>query len=391
MKSTIALASLFMIGMMIVIQSCTPAPATEVLTATQAARSATPFVQPPTTTPFVEHPTETPVIPATNAPTPTAQHTILPVSLPIEQASRAADFDSSKVSLKKPVVGGDRFTFEQFERPFNANTMDIYYPSLDIVSVSASQDDLWIYGTIQLRGREADRSLTRRYALELDLDHNGKGDWLVIASNPASTDWTVEGVQVYQDANQDVGNLSAMYTDKGASGDGYETLVFDQGVGTDPDAAWARTSPMDPNNVEISIKRSALGNPESYLIGMWAGSSALDPALFDLNDYFTHEQAGAADLSYIAYFPIKAVAEIDNTCRIAVGFRTGQENGLCRTARVGVGIKDGGSQTNKDPNQNPGGGSGGGGGEGGGQASCPPCPPGQSHPYPYPDCSCSAG
>jgi hypothetical protein len=73
--------------------------------------------------------------------------------------------------------------------------------------------------------------------------------------------------------------------------------------------------------VEISVKRSVLGNPEKYLINMWAGTSLLDPALFDLNDHFTHEQAGAADRGYEVYYPIKAVYEVDNSCRMAVGFQ----------------------------------------------------------------------
>ena len=65
---------------------------------------------------------------------------------------------------------------------------------------------------------------------------------------------------------------------------------------------------------------------------MWAGSS-LDPAIFDINDHFTHEQAGAADRGFEIYYPIKGVSEIDNTCRIAIGFEpTGNEPGSCAEA-----------------------------------------------------------
>jgi hypothetical protein len=63
---------------------------------------------------------------------------------------------------------------------------------------------------------------------------------------------------------------------------------------------------------------------------MWAGNEMLDAAKFDLNDNYTHEQAGAASKGYDVYYPIKAVAEIDNSCRMAVGFKpTGREPGLC--------------------------------------------------------------
>lgn len=63
---------------------------------------------------------------------------------------------------------------------------------------------------------------------------------------------------------------------------------------------------------------------------MWAGNSLLDPALFDLNDQFSHEQAGAADSGLEYFYPIKEVYEIDSSCRMAVGFQaTGKEPGLC--------------------------------------------------------------
>jgi hypothetical protein len=271
--------------------------------------------------------TEEPASPPTEAP---IQHQVIPASLPADRSSHAGDYDSSTTAAIKQAGGGDRFTFGRFERPFNANTMDVYFPNLDIVDTFVFQDDTWIYGTIQMKGRDGDQALPNKYALELDLDLDGKGDWLILASSPASTDWSVEGMQVYEDTNNDVGNESAMYTDEGASGDGFESMVFDQGIGDDPDTAWVRISPADPNTVEISVKLSVLGNPEKYLINMWAGNSLLDPALFDINDRFTHEQAGAADPGFEIFYPIKDVAEIDNSCRMAVGFEpTGQEPGLC--------------------------------------------------------------
>lgn len=259
------------------------------------------------------------------------QHQTIPVSLPAERSSHAGDYDSSTTAANQTSAGGDRFTFERFERPFNANTMDVYFSQLDIVDTFVFQDDTWIYGTITLKGPDASNTLSGKYALELDLDIDGKGDWLIVATKPSSTDWKVEGVQVFQDANKDVGLELPMLTDKDAvGGDGFETTVFDQGTGNDPDTAWARISPTDPNTVEISVKRSALGTPKKYLINMWAGNSLIDPVLFDLSDHFSHEQAGAADKALEFYYPIKAVSEIDSSCRMAVGFQpTGQEPGLC--------------------------------------------------------------
>ena len=262
------------------------------------------------------------------------QHNDIPVNLPADQSGESGDFDSSKVLSNGSLVGGDRFTFGRFERPFNANTMDIYFSDLDIVGTQVFQDDIWIYANIVLRELTATSSANQRYAVEIDSNVNGKGDWLILSLKPATTDWAVTGVQVFQDSNADVGLELPTLTDEGAIGisDGFETKVFDQGQGNDPDTAWVRISPNNPNVIEFAIKKSVIGTPQRYLVGVWAGTALLDPSLFDLNDSFTHEQAGASDAGLTNFYPIKQVAEIDNSCRIAVGFQpTGQEPGLCET------------------------------------------------------------
>lgn len=70
--------------------------------------------------------------------------------------------------------------------------------------------------------------------------------------------------------------------------------------------------------------------------GAWSGEDDLNPALFDLNDHFTHEAAGEAlkDLQY--YYPIKQLSELDNTCRMNVGFTpTEPILGLCAVPSAG--------------------------------------------------------
>lgn len=259
------------------------------------------------------------------------EHQVIPVNLPASQNGQAGDFDSSAVLERNSLIGGDRFTFGRFERPFNAYDMDVYYSQIDIVDTKVFQDDTWIFGVITLKELKASSSASEKYAIELDTDVNGKGDWLVITTKPESTEWTVKGVQVYQDANRDVGGEQPSLTDNvPPGGDGFETMVFDQGQGDDADSAWVRISPNNPNTIEIAVKRSVLGNPTSYMINMWAGTSLLAPELFDINDRFTHEQAGAADKGLEFFYPIKEVAEIDNSCRMAVGFiPTGAEAGIC--------------------------------------------------------------
>jgi hypothetical protein len=61
-----------------------------------------------------------------------------------------------------------------------------------------------------------------------------------------------------------------------------------------------------------------LGDPKSYAMGAWAGND-LNPAMFDYNDHMTHEQAGSP-LPGLTLYPLKGLPEIDNTCRLAIGF-----------------------------------------------------------------------
>lgn len=357
MKNFINRTKFLLCVMFIVVQACSALPKmTEELVVEQ---------------PVEEQPTQPPVDETEDLIQPVSQANVVPVNLPQVISGHAGDQVSAS---GKPISGGDRFTFGQFERPFNSEKMDVYYPSLDIVDTIVYQDDIWIYGIMQLNDREAGNSSAAKYALELDIDRDGRGDWLVIASNPTSADWTVSGVQIFYDENNDVGNISAMYTDAGAVGDGFEKLVFDQGVGEDSESAWVRISPENPNVVQISIKRSLLGKPNSFMISMWAGHSLLDPALFDLNDLYTHEEAGAANPGFELFYPIKAISEIDNSCRMAVGFHpTGNEPGVCKTLTIQKQSDPSSPYSTPYPPQTP---------------SCSPCNTGAVGQDPYPDCTC---
>ena len=259
-------------------------------------------------------------------------HITWPGELPAERINHAGDHDSSKTAASRQAPGGDRFTLGKYERPFNANTMDVYFPYLDIIDTFVYQDEQWAYGVITLQGTDSNGNLGGKYGIEFDLDIDGKGDWLALVSQPASSEWTTDGVQVYHDANHTVGCEYAMKSDYGSEGDGFEELVFDAGEGNDPDLAWARVITDTSPSVQIAIKLTAFENSEKYMLNMWAGNSDLDPALFDFNDILTHEQAGAADPGYELFYPIKELAELDNSCRITVGFEpAGNEPGLCET------------------------------------------------------------
>lgn len=273
----------------------------------------------------------TPTIEA--SPTPTAvPHVMIPGELPETPSGVVGDQDSSVTADEKRAPSGDRFTFSYFERPFNANTMDVYYPSIDIQGAKFFQDDLWLYAEIQLKDTgEAGFSPDGKYGFEIDLDTAGGGDLLVLVSQPASADWSTAGVEVWEDANDDVGGLTPTITDKiPPVCDGYEALVFGAERYSDPDLAWARISPADPHGVQIAVKRTILNGNTRYLVGMWAGYDDLTPALFDINDLFTHAQAGTSLVELPNFYPIKEVSELDNTCRMAIGYQPrGNEPGLC--------------------------------------------------------------
>jgi hypothetical protein len=272
-----------------------------------------------------------PVLPAENDSTNSGSAGAIPVDLPERRENHAGDQDSSENAARKLVSGGEKFVSGLYERPFNADPMDIYFSYLDIIETQGFMDDRWGFATITLVGTDANGRLSGNYGVELDLDRDGRGEWLILASNPIAAEWTTQGVQVWNDANQDLGGAIAMVADEDPPGDGYETLVFTGGADAGP--AWVRLSGADSRTVEIAFELAMLGNAESFAMGSWAGSGQLDPSLFDMNDHMTHIEAGSPLPDYYVY-PLKQLSEIDNTCRMAIGFvPNGEEPGLCETIR----------------------------------------------------------
>lgn len=262
---------------------------------------------------------------------PAIQHTDIPGTPPTSGGEKWGDHSTvSSINPARALLGDD-FSNGKFERPYNANAMDVYFPHLDIDKAVVYPDDAtWVYAVISTAGRDTNNAFTGQYAIELDLDQNGFGEYLIMVDNPTSVEWTTQGVRVYKDANADIGGVSPVKADSaGASSDGYETLLFDQGNGDDADLAWVRLDPIDPNSFQVAYKQSLLAGEKTYTAGIWTGTH-LDPALFDYNDHFTHEQAGAANSEITNFYPIKGLSEFDNTCRQAIGYdATGSEPGIC--------------------------------------------------------------
>jgi hypothetical protein len=185
--------------------------------------------------------------------------------------------------------------------------------------------------TITLTGQRPGGGLLGLYAAELDLNVDGRGDWLMTASAP-TTSWSSDGVRVWQDANHDVGGGHPIQSDPPPqTGDGFETLVDDEGKGADPDAAFARVSPKDPNSVQLAFKRALINDDNRFLWGAWAVDQGMfHPDWFDFNDHFTQDEAGSPLVELTKYYPLKALYQVDDTCRWGVGFTpTGDEPGAC--------------------------------------------------------------
>jgi hypothetical protein len=237
------------------------------------------------------------------------------------------DTDSSKTASQGYVTGGDDFIANLFERPFTETEM-IYRPDVDINKTEMSEDSNFYYVTIYLNGAHPEGGLQAAYGIEIDEDWDGRGDLLVIADRPSSTEWDIAGLSVWKDTNNDVGGSRILRPDDNYAGNSYDQELFSLNVLNDPDAAWARISIGTPASVTIAFKKSLLSR-DTFVWGVWAADQLLDPALFDHHDHFTQAEAGSPYSSHSTY-PLKALNLIDNTCRETYNFEaTSPIPGLC--------------------------------------------------------------
>jgi hypothetical protein len=229
------------------------------------------------------------------------------------------------------VVLGDRYDSNRFERPFDGPEMG-YRRELDITNAGIAHDDTWFFFTLTLSGESLQGGFSAAYAVELDLDLDGRGDFLIVAPFPSSNTWAVENVRVFTDMNKDVGGATPLIADTlPATSDGFETMIYDSGFGDDPDLAWVRKAflPVQETTIQIAIKQTLLNGDLSFLWGVWSFGKPPEPGRLDLNDQATLEQAGSPIIGS-SYYPLGELAQVDNTCRMYYGFTPrGTEPGLC--------------------------------------------------------------
>ena len=277
-------------------------------------------------------PTETPQPAATEEPTATIEpsatpivHVLIPEDFS-EMGSPYYDVESSGTGLKKYAPFGDVYDLNRFERPFSQTDMT-YQSSLDIEQFNIIQYGDWNYAFIKSISAIQANESNAHYGVEIDLDRDGFGDLLIWAQGPFTNEWTTNGVMVLNDSNRNTGGINPLVSEAPLPTDGYETVLFDNGIGPDPDLAWARLSPKDKRIVQIAFKVGLTGGP--FMWNAWADAGLMDPTKFNYNDQITFAEAGSP-LKDNANYPLKGLYSVDNTCRAPVGFEAnGSEPLLC--------------------------------------------------------------
>lgn len=226
------------------------------------------------------------------------------------------DVQSAGTALELRAPYGDSYDMNRLERPFMQEMM--YIPDLDINSFTVSKDDNWWYVSIELMGDDPNSAFDIHYGVELDLDRDGFGDYLIWAHPPYTNQWDTVPVQVYQDMNHNTGGVSGSKSDAPLDGDGYETLLFDGSAGgADPDMAWVRINAGPRATVQFAFKKLWSGN--TFMLGVIADAGLKDPTKLDYVDRFSIAEAGSP-VKENQNYPLQDLFLVDNTCRDAFGF-----------------------------------------------------------------------
>jgi hypothetical protein len=255
-------------------------------------------------------------------------HVMVP-SNPPASGKLVYDVSSQDTAAERRAPYGDSYDINRLERPFKQDMT--YVPDLDAVTYTVGSDATWWYVSTQLVGGNPNNDIGIDYGVELDLDHDGFGDYLIWAHPPYPAAWDTAPVQIFQDKNHDTAGLSPEKSDAPIKTDGYETQIFNGGPGdADPDMAWVRVTSGMPASVQFAFKRSWSGSV--FMLGVLADAGLKDPKKLDYVDRFTLAESGSPVRDNSNY-PLKALFLVDNVCREAFGFvASGYEPQLCPQA-----------------------------------------------------------
>jgi hypothetical protein len=238
------------------------------------------------------------------------------------------DVESQSTAPELRAPYGDSYNINRLERPFDQDMA--YNSNVDVLSYTVAGDDVWWYVSLTLIGSDPNSAPGINYGVELDLNHDGFGEYLVLAHPPYTAEWDTLPVQVLQDTNHDTGGLSAEQSDAPMTTDGYDKLIFSGGPGdADPDMAWVRLNAGTNATLQLAFKRSWAGTV--FMLGVFADAGLKDPRQLDYVDRFKEADAGSP-VRDKPYYPLGALFLVDNVCRQAFGFQpTGFEPQLCPT------------------------------------------------------------
>jgi len=259
------------------------------------------------------------------APAPTEiVHTTIPGN-PGSPDQTKDDIDTSNTAGQK-IALGDSFRLGNFERPFTQDLMD-YKKENDLLNIDLAEDDDFYIFSVEIVGPGESGFPSATYGIEFDSDLDGRGDVLLYAKGGDYKQWTIEGVTVLRDSNDDVGGSRPVLPDND-EGNGYEEVLFSKEVLNDPDAAWQRIDPSSGSVIQLAIKKGMVGGSR-FFWKAWADSGLADPAKFDYNDSFSEEQAGSPNENSKLY-PIGQLNLMDSTCWVAYKYEaSGKELGGC--------------------------------------------------------------
>lgn len=312
---TITLAIIFVLALLLTAcgKKTTPQPLPTAAPVTVATKATQPAAETPGVV-MVEAPTE--------AAQPTAvviTHLVIPGEPAFTFNQKVTDCDTGeRVRLGATTLVGqgcDNWNKALLERPALPNGS--YLPALDIISASMASSNSFIYGKVVLY-KDAAGSIPAELTsgFEIDTDIDSRGEYLILATNVTSSVWTTDGVQVWQDVNGDVGG-DKPHSPDGKSGDGYETLLFNAGIGDDPDLTWVRLSPVDPSAIEFAFKTDLLPANKVFAWWAWTSIGALDAAKMEIVDLLQDSSTWQIDNTCAWIFNGKPTNLLANICPFA--------------------------------------------------------------------------
>jgi hypothetical protein len=216
----------------------------------------------------------------------------------------------------QPHPGCDDWQINRYERPFNADEQDRYYPDVDILSAALGHSQHWYYARLEIYDVDQDTGrLDGLFGLELDLDLDGRGDVLItvefLDSNENISEWSNTGVQAWKDTDNDVGNEMPMQPDPAIDTDGYDAASLDPQERSGD--VWVRAALGKPSFVEIAFKPEVIDDAPGFKWWAWVDEGVSDPSGYDYHDYFTRDEAGDV-YSGEQFFPARELFSMDNTC-----------------------------------------------------------------------------